>query len=88
MSGVHKIFQVDIGREQTGTKEFRYHAHFISVLDRKIGVKKEATLHGLMQSVSRIIRKKEKENLLFPVKEVPEPSNLVIVPNGASQIHS
>ncbi len=78
MNDIVKCFHIDIGREVDENDKPVYHAHFISVPDRKIGVKKEATLHGLMQSLSRIIRKKERENLLFPI---PEESR-IIIPNG------
>lgn len=84
MEGIDKVFQIDVGREMVDERPV-YHAHFISVSDRKIGARKEATLNGLMQYVSRVIRKKEKENLMFPVEQ-REPSP-IIIPNGAREIH-
>lgn len=88
MSDIQKQFQIDIGREVDENDKVTYHAHFISVPDRKIGIKEATTINALMKSLTNIISKKEKQNRFFPIKEVPEPSNLVIVPNGASQIHS
>ena len=69
MEEVKKIFQIDVGREtrkdEKGNEKPFYHAHFISVADMKVSSRAEETLSGLMQYASRLLRKKEKENLFI-----------------------
>ncbi len=85
MTELNKQFHIDIGREMrtdnNGNPAPHYHAQVLSVPDAKVLRHDEATLNGLMQHVSRLIRKKEKENLLFPMPEKAEPSR-IIVPTG------
>ncbi len=82
---ITKCFHIDIGREVDENDKSTYHAHFISVPDRKIGVKAAPSIHKLMQSLVSVMREKEKENILFPVEE-REPSS-IILPNGRKDIH-
>ncbi len=81
MNEVVKQFHIDIGRSVKEDGAPHYHAQVLSIPDKKLLLRHEDTLNGLMQYVGRLIRKKEKENLLFPLPEKEDPSR-IIVPGG------